>query len=154
MRLAPIGPDNIKIRVRTMKGTNTIVYNVLCESFWQFDRKRDDLAFFYANFKFRIDMGIGRRVKSARPKSREIAERRFQISKKVLSENSSSGSTAAFFMVRPAWAHSCGCKSRRKLVTANKAKRNCGIVTGEEYWTACRCGKHRVRCQRNWGSLE
>ena len=31
----------------------------------------------------------------------------------------------AFSLVRPAWAHSCGCKSRRKLITANEAKRNC-----------------------------
>ena len=30
-----------------------------------------------------------------------------------------------FFYVRPAWAHSCGCKSHRKLITANEAKRNC-----------------------------
>ena len=39
--------------------------------------------------------------------------------------------------VRPAWAHSCGCKSRRKLITANEAKRNCMRVTecGEEAWS-------------------
>ena len=38
------------------------------------------------------------------------------------------------YPMRPAWAHSCGCKSRRKLVTANEVKRNCGRVTdrGEE----------------------
>ena len=37
---------------------------------------------------------------------------------------------------RPAWAHSCGCKSRRKLITANEVKRNCVRVTerGEEAW--------------------
>jgi hypothetical protein len=42
-----------------------------------------------------------------------------------------------FFRVRPAWAHSCGCKSRRKLVMANEAKRNCMRVTecGEEAWS-------------------
>ena len=36
--------------------------------------------------------------------------------------------------MRPARAHSCGCKSRRKLITANEAKRNCMRVTecGEE----------------------
>ena len=28
-------------------------------------------------------------------------------------------------MVRPAWAHSCGCKSRPKLTKTNEAKRNC-----------------------------
>ena len=40
-------------------------------------------------------------------------------------------------MVRPAWAHSCGCKSRRKLITANEVKRNCVRVTerGEEAWS-------------------
>ena len=39
-------------------------------------------------------------------------------------------------MVRPAWAHSCGCKSRRKLITANEVKRNCMRATecGEEAW--------------------
>src|SRR6476660_9473850 len=47
------------------------------------------------------------------------------------------------FFVRPAWAHSCGCKSRRELTTANEAKCNCGRVTdrGEEAWSesASRC---------------
>ena len=39
-------------------------------------------------------------------------------------------------MVRPARAHSCGCKSRRELITANEVKRNCVRVTerGEEAW--------------------
>ena len=32
-------------------------------------------------------------------------------------------------LVRPAWAHSCGCKSRRKLTIASEAKRNCVRVT-------------------------
>ncbi|MFZ1901238.1 MAG: hypothetical protein WAU35_12170, partial [Azonexus sp.] len=34
-------------------------------------------------------------------------------------------------------AHSCGCKSRRKLITANEAKRNCVRATerGEEVWS-------------------
>ena len=38
--------------------------------------------------------------------------------------------------MRPAWAHSCGCKSRRKLITANEVKRNCMRATecGEEAW--------------------
>ena len=42
-----------------------------------------------------------------------------------------------FFIVRPAWAHSCGCKSRRKLITANEVKRNCVRATerGEEAWS-------------------
>ena len=42
-----------------------------------------------------------------------------------------------FLYVRPAWAHSCGCKSRRKLITANEVKRNCVRVTerGEEAWS-------------------
>ena len=44
--------------------------------------------------------------------------------------------TQGLFRVRPAWAHSCGCKSRRKLITANEAKRNCERATdrGEEAW--------------------
>jgi hypothetical protein len=43
---------------------------------------------------------------------------------------------AGFLFVRPAWAHSCGCKSRRKLITANEVKRNCVRATerGEEAW--------------------
>ena len=42
-----------------------------------------------------------------------------------------------FVVVRPAWAHSYGCKSRRKLITANEAKRNCMRVTecGKEAWS-------------------
>ena len=38
--------------------------------------------------------------------------------------------------MRPAWAHSCGCKSRRKLITTNEVNRNCMRVTecGEEAW--------------------
>ena len=32
-------------------------------------------------------------------------------------------------VVRPAWAHTCGCKSRRKLVTTSEAKYNCVRVT-------------------------
>jgi F-type H+-transporting ATPase subunit epsilon len=39
------------------------------------------------------------------------------------------------FFVRPAWAHSCGCKSRRKLITANEVKRNCMRAT--------ECGRKR-----------
>ena len=35
----------------------------------------------------------------------------------------SQSTTWAFFLVRPAWAHSYGCKSRRKLITTNEAKR-------------------------------
>jgi hypothetical protein len=40
-------------------------------------------------------------------------------------------------MVRPAWAHSCGCKSRRELTTVSEVKRNCMRVTecGKEAWS-------------------
>ena len=31
--------------------------------------------------------------------------------------------------MRPAWAHTCGCKSRCELVTVSKAKRNCVRAT-------------------------
>jgi hypothetical protein len=50
------------------------------------------------------------------------------------------GRFGALFHVRPAWAHSCGCKSRRKLITANEAKRNCMRATecGEEAWSVNR----------------
>jgi len=46
------------------------------------------------------------------------------------------GFVHALFFVRPAWAHSCGWKSRRKLVTASEVKRNCGRATdrGEAAW--------------------
>ncbi|MPV59434.1 hypothetical protein CFB46_20550 [Burkholderia sp. HI2761] len=42
--------------------------------------------------------------------------------------------------MRPAWVHSCGCKSRHKLVTANEVKRNCVRATerGEEAWSVNR----------------
>ena len=41
------------------------------------------------------------------------------------------------FCVHPAWAHSCGCKSHRELITKNEAKRNCMRATecGEEAWS-------------------
>jgi hypothetical protein len=40
-------------------------------------------------------------------------------------------------VVRPAWAPSCGCKSRRELTTVSEVKRNCGRATdrGEEAWS-------------------
>jgi hypothetical protein len=39
--------------------------------------------------------------------------------------------------VRPARAHSCRCKSGRKLITTNEVKRNCMRATecGEEAWS-------------------
>ena len=42
--------------------------------------------------------------------------------------------------MRPAWAHSCGCKSRRELVTVSEVKRNCVRVTerGKEAWNVNR----------------
>ena len=51
-------------------------------------------------------------------------------------------------MVRPAWAHTCGCKSRRKLITTNEAKRNCMRATecGKEAWSVNRepMNKNRI----------
>ena len=53
-----------------------------------------------------------------------------------------------FFYVRPAWAHTCGCKSRCELVTVSKAKRNCMRVTecGKEAWSINRepMNKNRI----------
>src|SRR5690606_10817332 len=45
-----------------------------------------------------------------------------------------------FLMVRPAWAHACGCKSRRELVTTSEVKRNCVRATerGKEAWSVNR----------------
>ncbi len=39
--------------------------------------------------------------------------------------------------MRPAWAHTCGCKSRRELVTVSEVKRNCTRATecGKEAWS-------------------
>jgi hypothetical protein len=57
--------------------------------------------------------------------------------------------TEGFFLVRPAWAHSYGCKSRRRLVTVSEAKRNCTRATdcGKEAWieTAGRGGENAPR---------
>jgi hypothetical protein len=51
-------------------------------------------------------------------------------------------------MVRPAWAHTCGCKSRHKLVTASEVKRNCARATerGKEAWSINRepMNKNRI----------
>ena len=42
--------------------------------------------------------------------------------------------------VRPAWARTCGCKSRHELVTVSEVKRNCTRATecGEEAWSVNR----------------
>jgi len=53
------------------------------------------------------------------------------------------------FCVRPAWAHSYGCKSRRKLITTSEVKRNCMRATecGKEAWSInCEpMNKNRIR---------
>ena len=50
--------------------------------------------------------------------------------------------------MRPAWAHTCGCKSRCELVTVSKVKRNCVRVTerGKEAWIVNRepMNKNRI----------
>ena len=55
---------------------------------------------------------------------------------------------AFVYLVRPAWAHTCGCKSRCELVTVSKAKRNCVRATerGEEAWSVNRepMNKNRI----------
>ena len=57
-------------------------------------------------------------------------------------------SIAGFLLVRPAWAHSCGCKSRRELVTTSEVKRNCVRATerGKEAWSVNRepMNKNRI----------
>ncbi|WP_280641142.1 hypothetical protein [Sinorhizobium meliloti] len=52
-----------------------------------------------------------------------------------------------FRVVRPAWAHSCGWKSRHELVTASEVKRNCVRVTerGEEAWSVNRVPMNKNR---------
>ena len=53
-----------------------------------------------------------------------------------------------FFMVRPAWAHTCGCKSCCELVILSKVKRNCVRVSerGKEAWSINRepMNKNRI----------
>ena len=55
---------------------------------------------------------------------------------------------APYADVRPAWAHSCGCKSRRKLTKTSEAKRNCTRATecGKEAWSVNRepMNKNRI----------
>ena len=50
--------------------------------------------------------------------------------------------------LRPAWAHTCGCKSRRELITTNEVKRNCMRATecGKEAWSINRepMNKNRI----------
>ena len=43
----------------------------------------------------------------------------------------------SFVLVRPTWAHSYGCKSRRELITTSEVKRNCIRATecGKEAWS-------------------
>ena len=57
-------------------------------------------------------------------------------------------SIRGFLLVRPAWAHTCGCKSRCELVTVSKAKRNCVRATerGKEAWSVNRepMNKNRI----------
>lgn len=50
-------------------------------------------------------------------------------------------------MVRPAWAYSYGCKSRRELVTTSEVKRNCVRATkrGKEAWNV-----NREPMNKNW----
>ena len=59
-----------------------------------------------------------------------------------------SNMTAPYADVRPAWAHTRGCKSRCELVTVSKAKRNCVRVTerGKEAWSVNRepMNKNRI----------
>ncbi|SFC78608.1 hypothetical protein SAMN05216344_1452 [Polaromonas sp. OV174] len=54
----------------------------------------------------------------------------------------------SFLLVRPAWAHTCGCKSRQELVTVNEVKRNCVRATerGKEAWSVNRepMNKNRI----------
>jgi hypothetical protein len=59
-----------------------------------------------------------------------------------------------FSVVRPAWAHSSGCKSRRELVTASEAKRNYmrGTVWGGSVERSCGpMNKNRIEGAANQG---
>ena len=57
--------------------------------------------------------------------------------------------TCGLLFVRPAWAHTCGCKSRHKQATVSEVKRNCTRATecGKEAWSVI-CGpmyKNRIQ---------
>jgi aspartate-semialdehyde dehydrogenase len=71
------------------------------------------------------------------PNDREISERELTPAAVTGTLTVPVGRLHKMAMGRPAWAHSCGWKSRRKLITANEAKRNCMRVTecGEEAWS-------------------
>ena len=63
------------------------------------------------------------------------AEKGFMVLSYLMRQQRAGGRRAVGW-VRPAWARSYGCESRRKLVTVNEVKRNCMRVTecGEEAW--------------------
>ena len=65
-------------------------------------------------------------------------------------------SAGVFFLVRPAWAHSSGCKSPAKLATARQAKRNCVRATerGEEAWSVNRESRYTNRIRGGAGQGE
>ncbi len=62
--------------------------------------------------------------------------------------NPSTAMSGGFFLVRPAWPHTCGCNARCELVTVSKVKCNCVRVTerGEEAWSVSRelMNKNRI----------
>lgn len=58
------------------------------------------------------------------------------------------------FLVRPAWAHSCGWKSRRKLITANEVKRNCVRATEERGKEARNINRERMNKNRIEGAAK
>lgn len=62
----------------------------------------------------------------------------------------------ALCLVRPAWAHSSGCKSPAKLATARQAKRNCVRATerGEEAWSVNRESRYTNRIRGGAGQGE
>ena len=64
--------------------------------------------------------------------------------------------SAGVFFVRPAWAHSSGCKSPAKLATARQAKRNCVRATerGEEAWSVNRESRYTNRIRGGAGQGE
>ena len=74
------------------------------------------------------------------PRSRLLLPREGGPGACAAGEREEQSDEPCFFLVRPAWAHSCGCKSRRKLITTNEVKRNCVRVTerGKEAWSVSR----------------
>ena len=74
--------------------------------------------------------------------------RAFALPQELVGNEKANRGAVGFLSVCPAWAHTCGCKSRCELVTVSKVKRNCVRATerGKEAWSINRepMNKNRI----------